>query len=76
MKIYSQDILDRADPKEVPFWYWMLHEMGEFIGALLGGLLGAVMVIIFTGSMLAALTFQFPNWTFLQFTNAVCHTSK
>ena len=71
---WSQEKLDEADPRVLPFWYWFLHELFDLIGTLVSGFFAAIFFLIATGVVLGILANQYPQWTFSVFKNAVCNT--
>ena len=72
MKIYPAEMLEKANPKEVPFWYWALHEFFDMLGALAGGFVGAIAFLFAVGIVLGVLATQYPQYTFQMFQYAVC----
>ena len=64
MRLFSDEKIEMADPRKVPFWQGFLRELYTMLGTLAAGLMLGIVYVIATGIMLGVLANMYPQFTF------------
>jgi len=70
------DELDEADPKKFPYWMWMVHEMGNFIGFIFSGIIMGFLIFIMACVFIKIMAKEYPDKTFTLIQTQICDYKK